>query len=392
MLYRTTLILAGSILAGLFLGLAIRRARGPAALSAVEARSQLPSRERVNAALIRAEIRDLESRLAVLRDEDDALLREKLRLETLSQPPPPPSPQSLVRANLRTLLGEHRIDVDHAILAWIQKDPSNIAVLIKLTAEVFREKDWGKYSYRSLGEFIYYFISGVPLEDQKKVLDFVQAAQRTEPDPLGRALMLETLHAFGMGLPADQLGELARAFRESRDAHFRDSAFTMLLNDAAAYGDLIRDAVRQGNPDERAGLLLKAWDKRALPGGELRNLARELMKSESPGAMIMDAQDWVPKFINPLAPQETVALFEQTLSKPIEPLHKAISMMVMGSIATLFPARPGRDEIDRFVASTDSAPLKEFGGKVLSLIDEGKGYAEIRKLNPLQYGFEIPKK
>ena len=56
---RPTLILAASILLGLFLGLAIRRARMPAPLPALDARAQLPSRERIGTALLRAQIRDL---------------------------------------------------------------------------------------------------------------------------------------------------------------------------------------------------------------------------------------------------------------------------------------------------------------------------------------------
>jgi len=73
---RTILVVAGSILAGLFLGLGIRRARVPAPLAAVDARAQLPSRERVGAALLRAQIRDLESRLAALREAGESIERE----------------------------------------------------------------------------------------------------------------------------------------------------------------------------------------------------------------------------------------------------------------------------------------------------------------------------
>jgi len=391
MKHRTTSILAASILLGLFLGLAIRRARMPAPLTAVDARAQLPSKERLGTALIRAEIRDLNARLAALREEGDTLSSETLRLQSLSKPLPPPSPESLIRANLRSFLGERRLNIQRSVLDWLEKNPANFVVMIKLAAEVFRERDWGKTGYASLGEFLYDFQVNLSSDAQLKVLELLRAAQRAEPDLLKRGLMLGIIDIYANHLPPEELAELARLFREGKDPHFRSSAFPFLLQDAAANADLIREAVREGGPAERTSHLLRAWSKRALPGGELRTLARELMKSDDPGPMIMEAQDWVPKFINPLAPQETIALFDQTLSKPIAPMHKAISMMVMGSVASLFPSQPGRAELDRFVASTDDAKLKEFGGKVVSLIDEGKGYAEIRKLNPTQFGIEIPK-
>ncbi len=391
MLHRTTLILAASIVLGLFLGLAIRRARMPAPLTAVDARAQLPSRERIGTALLRAEIRDLNARIAALREEGETLSSEKLRLQSLSQPPPPPPPESLVRTNLRSFLGERRLNIHREVLNWLEKNPANIAVMIRIAADVFRERDWGKTAYGSVADFFQYFVTNLNGEVQGKLLEFLATAQRTETDLLKRGLMLSILDLHQTKLPAEQLAELARLFREGRDPQFRESAFPFLLQDAAAQADLIREALRQGEPVERTRHLLKAWGKRALPGGELRTVARELMRSDDPGPMILEAQDWVPKFINPLAPQETIALFDQTLAKPIAPLHKAISMMVMGSIATLFPSQPGRTELDRFVASTDDAKLKEFGGKVISLIDEGKGYAEIRKLNPTQFGIEFPK-
>ena len=390
MLNRTTLIVAGSILFGLFLGLAIRRARVPAPLAAVVARAQLPSRERVNSALLRAEIRDLNARLAALEEEGESIEREKLRLKTLSGPPPVPSPESLVRSNLRSLLTDRRLSIPRSVLDWLEKDPANILAMLRMASEIFREKDWGKGAYGTVEEFMTYFIGNVKSDAQENLLKVLLASQGKELDLLVRGWMLGLLGSYGITLPPEQVAELARQYRENKDPHFRDSAFPVLLMDPASYADLIREAVLQGDADERTRLLLKAWNKRALPGGELRKLARELMTSDSPGAMIMDAQDWVPKYINPLAPQETVALFDQTLSKPIPPLHKAVSMMVMGSIATLFPSHPGRAELDRFIASADDPKLKEFAGKVVSLIDEGKGYAEIRQLNPLQFGIAAP--
>jgi hypothetical protein len=388
---RPTLILAASILLGLFLGLAIRRARMPAPLTALDARAQLPSRERIGTALLRAEIRDLNARLAALRDEGESLSTEKLRLQSLSQPPPPPSPEALIRANLRAFLGERRITIHRDILDWLEKNPANMAVMIRIAAEIFREKDWGKNAFSSAQMFFQYFQTNLSSEAQLKVLDLIKASQHTEPDLLKRGLMLGILDIYASRLPPEQIAELARLYREGKDPNFRESAFPFLLQDGAANADLIRESLREGDPGERAKHLLRAWEKRALPGGELRSLARELMRSDDPGPMIMDAQEWVPKFINPLAPQETIALFDQTLSKPIAPMHKAISMMVMGSVASLFPSQPGRAEIDRFIASTDDPKLKEFAGKVVSLIDEGKGYAEIRKLNPTQFGIEFPK-
>ena len=391
MMNRTILILGGSILAGLFLGLAIRRARVPAPLDAVESRARMPSKERVHTAMLRAEIRDLDARLAALREVGETIEREKLRLETLSQPPPPLSPEALVRTSLRSMLGESRITISTVLIDWLEKDPTNITVMMKIAGEVFREKDWGRSAAGEVEQFFSYYLGNLQPEELQKLFEFLVRTQGTEPDPLIRGWMLRILDSQRIGLPADQLGELARSFRESKDPRFREAAFPMLLKDAASYPELIRDAVRQGEPEERAHHLLKAWEKRALPGGELRTLARELMKSDDPSVMIQQAQDWVPKYINPLAPQDTVALFDQTLSKPIPPMYKAVSVMVMGSIATLFPSHPGRAEIDRFVASTDDAKLKEFCGKVVSLIDEGKGYAEIRQLNPTQFGIPIPK-
>jgi hypothetical protein len=388
---RTTLILAASVLLGLVLGLAIRRARMPAPLRAVDARAQLPSTERISTALLRAEIRDLNARLAALREDGESLSTEKQRLQSLSQPPPPPSPESLVRTLLRTFLAERRITIQRTVLDWLQKNPANFVAMIKIAAEVFREKDWGKLAYDGLQQFLQYYVSNLDGDAQMKVLELITGAQHKEPDLLKRGLMLEILEMYQSKLPAEQLAELARLFREGKEPHFREAAFPFLLQDAAGNADLIREAVRQGDAGERTSHLLKAWNKRALPGGELRNLARELMKSDDPGPMIREAQDWVPKFINPLAPQETIALFDQTLSKPIEPIYKAVSMMVMGSVATLFPAQPGRAELDRFVGATDDPKLKEFAAKVISLIDEGKGYAEIRKLNPTQFGIERPK-
>jgi len=204
--------------------------------------------------------------------------------------------------------------------------------------------------------------------------------------------MLSILDDFQIALPADQIAELAQAFRDSKEPTFRSAAFGLLLRDSAAYADLIRDTIRQGSDlEERSRCLLKAWDKRGLPGNELRSLAREIMKSDNPSLLIMDAQDWVPKYINPLAPQDTISMFDQTLSKPIEPIHKAVSLMVMGSIATLFPGHPGRAEIDRFAAATDDQHLKEYAGRIGEMIDEGKSYADIRKLNPLEFGMDFPK-
>jgi hypothetical protein len=389
---RATLVLAGSLVAGLLLGLAIRRARLPVPQTAVEARSQLPSRERIHAALLRAELRDLDARLAALREEGEHVAREKLRLEALTEPPPPPSPEALIRSNLRSMLGNRRVTIEHSVLDWLAADPANVGRMLKIAGEVFREQEWGILAFDSVETFLNYFISNLQGEAQENVLAHLRKAQAAELDPLLRGWMLRILERFKIELSPEQRADLARAFRESKDARLRESAFPHLLKDAASYGDLIRDAVRSGDPKERARHLLAAWSRRALPGGELRTLAREIMKSDDPSTLIMEAQDWVPKFINPLAPQETVALFDQTFSKPIAPVYKAISMMVLGSIATLFPAHPGRAEIERVVNSTDDARLKEFGGKVISLIDEGKGYAEIRQLNPIQFGFEVPKK
>ncbi|HEV3029596.1 MAG TPA: hypothetical protein VG457_18605, partial [Planctomycetota bacterium] len=115
---RTTLTLAGSILLGLFLGLVIRRARMPAPLTGLGARAQLPSKARLHAALLRAEIRDLNARLAALREEGETLDQEKHRLESLSKPPPPPSPEALVRYVLRAALGDHRITISNEVLDW----------------------------------------------------------------------------------------------------------------------------------------------------------------------------------------------------------------------------------------------------------------------------------
>jgi len=297
----------------------------------------------------------------------------------------------VIRSTLRTFLAERRLTLPMEALDWLARTPANVAAMIKISADVFREKDWGKSAYGNLEYFLQVILANVPGEAQLKVLEFLKAAEPAESDLLRRGLMLSVLDMYQTRLGPEEISELARLFREAKDPNFRSSAYSFLLQDAATNAELIREALREGGPVERTSHLLKAWSKRALPGGELRKLARELMTSDDPGPMIREAQEWVPKFINPLAPQETIALFDQTLSKPIEPMYKAISMMVMGSVASLFPAQPGRAELDRFVASTDDPKLKEFAGKVVSLIDEGKGYAEIRKLNPTQFGIEIPK-
>jgi hypothetical protein len=390
---RTALLVLASIASGLVLGLLIRRVRVPAPPSLLDTRSQLPSRERIGAALLRAEIRDLHARVDALREEGERVERERLRLASLSQPPPPASPESLIRRDLRSLLGEGQLNFEAPLEEWLKKDLRNISLMMKIGAEVYREKDWGRNASERMGQFFYmYCLSNAQEGDREKLGEFLARAQQAETDSLVRAFLLGLLDSIQAPLPDGQLPGLARAFQESSDPVFRKSAFALILRDAATYSDLIRDAVREGaNEDIRARYLLMAWDKRALSSTELRRAARDIMKSDQPSILIMEAQDWVPKYINPLAPEETVALFDQTLAKPIEPVLKAISLMVMGSIATLFPNHPGRPEIERFSTSTGDPMLKEFAGKVGALVDEGKSYSEIRKLNPLNFGFEIPK-
>lgn len=384
----TVVLVSASIAAGLLLGLAIRRARLPEGPPLGAA----PSAEGVSASLLRAEIRDLDARIAALREETDRVERERDRLEALAAPPPPPSPEMLLRQGLRKMLENRSYDFEGDVIKWIQKDPLHFRTMLQIAAEVFREKDWGRFGYDILRQAVHFYAQNARLPDNEQLPDFLLRAQQKEPDSLIRCWMLEVLELFKIEVPAEQLPELVDAFKGSKDPHFREAAFGLILKDGAANADLIRDAIRSSpTGDERTSHLLKAWDKRGLPVRELRGLARDIMTSDDPCSLIMDAQDWVPKYINPLQPQETIALFDQTMGKAIDPTYKAVSVMVMGSIATLFPGRPGRAEIERVATSADDARLKDFARKVGSLVDEGKSFAEIRKLNPLEHGFSLPR-
>jgi len=135
--------LAGSILFGLLLGLAIRKNRLPADPDLLAARASLPSKERIGAALLRAEIRDLEARIAAVREEGERFERERLRLAALEKPQPP-SPEALLRLALRQLLEERSMTIDGDLMEWLKKDPAHVVAMLKIAAEIFREKDWGR--------------------------------------------------------------------------------------------------------------------------------------------------------------------------------------------------------------------------------------------------------
>jgi hypothetical protein len=393
---KSALLVLGSVAAGLILGLVIRRARGPSPLDPVAARAALPSKERVRAALLRAEIRELDARMEALKDEQRRLDEDLQRLAFLAEPAPPPSIEEQILQDARLALDQWSFIGRPEIFEWLKSDPARIVTLARKVAQAYREKERGWLEARHAQDYVAMVARGLTFPEgspeREKLQHMLASAQRTETDAVVRALLISAMDNWKLPLPPEEMAELGRAFQESHDRLFRDAAFGMILGDPASR-DLVRETIRQnGDAEERTQQLLKAWERRGLPGNELRGLAREIMKSDAPGSMIMDAQEWVPKYINPLAPQETIALFNQTLSKPIDPFHKAISIMVMGSIATLFPGQPGRAEIETFLNATEDQRLKDFAGKIGGLIDEGKNYNDIRQMSPLQHGFELPKK
>jgi hypothetical protein len=107
--------------------------------------------------------------------------------------------------------------------------------------------------------------------------------------------------------------------------------------------------------------------------------------------MIERSELWVPKYLSPFAPRETVALFAGTLRKAdVDPFHKSISLMVIGSVASIFPGRPGRAEIEGAAVGADDERLRAFASKVVELLDQGKTYAELRQLDPAEFGLQPP--
>jgi hypothetical protein len=391
---RTVWIVLGSILAGLVLGIAIRRARGTP--SAADDRDA-PSREGVGAALLRAEIRTLDLRLGTARGEGERIEQERSRLAALDRPPAPLSFEDELRRDLRRGMENIAWFVTRrAVHDWLREDPANLLTLLRMAAAVVREKERSREELQRMTEFLIsgYLAAGhfgAEAELRPRMASFLLDAQRSESDALVRSWILGALDEWRVALPADARAELAKSFREATDPALRSALLGHLMNDPESRA-LVAEAIR-GNPDlrDRSSQLLKAWERRALPPGELRTQVREIMKSDRPEVLIQEAQNWVPKYINPPDPQETIGLFHGTLAKPIEPMHKAVSLMVMGSISSIFPGNPGRTEIARFGESTGDARLKEFAGKITGLIDGGKGFAEIRKLNPLEHGFEPPK-
>lgn len=390
---RSVWVVSGSILIGLVLGLAIRRARMPSTVPEV---AGLPSRASVGAALLRAEIRDLDTRLGAVREESDRIEQEKLRLAALARPPASLPLEEELRRDLRAAMESRGFVMRKAVREWIRQDPANVGALLRLAAAVVREKRRSRDEVARCGEFLLNgYLAADQFADSQAQRDRIAAwlieSQPSEADVLVRGWMLQALDEWGVELPADIRAGLAKAFRETADPDLRDALLGHLMKDPESR-ELVAVAIRK-NPDakERSYQLLKAWDRRALPAKELRAQVRDIMASDRPEGLIQEAQNWVPKYINPLAPQETVGLFDGTLSKPIQPIHKAVSLMVLGSIASLFPGRPGRAEVGRFAESTDDPRLQEFARKVASLIDEGRSFAEIRKLNPLEYGLEPPK-
>lgn len=383
-------VVLGSILAGLVLGLAIRRARVHSPEPEVRG---LPSREAVGAALLRAEIRDLDLRLGAAREEGERIEREKTRLAV---PPAPLSFEDELRRDLRTMMERDGVITRKPVVDWIRQDPRNATTLMKLAAGVVREKPRSREELERIGEFVLGYLHRSRYEDggveRDRVAPFLVESQGSESDVLVRGWMLRTLEAWKIALPADARSALANSLKETADRDLRDALLGHLMNDPEAR-DLVAETIRRiPDPRDRSTQLLKAWDHRALPPAELRTQVKEIMTSDRPEGMIEQAQNWVPKYINPLAPQETIGLFHGTLSKPIDPTYKAVSLMVMGSVASIFPGHPGRAEIARYADSTDDARLKEFARKVAGLIDAGQGFAEIRKLNPLEHGFEPVKK
>src|SRR5262249_40884903 len=117
---KNLLLVLGSVAVGLILGLAIRRARMPAPLDPVAARAALPSKERVGAALLRAEIRELDARMAALQDEQRRLDADLQRLAFLTAPPRALSPEEQILQDARTAINDWSYNSRGEILVWLK--------------------------------------------------------------------------------------------------------------------------------------------------------------------------------------------------------------------------------------------------------------------------------
>lgn len=382
---RRAVVWSVALLAGILAGGTLRRARGSAAPPAVEAEG--PTADRVHAARARSEIRGLDRTLAALKEEAERLEREQARLSAATAPEAPPTPLERARQEMRRLLTSGEIRVGGEMARWLKEDPSHVGLLLRAAAEVAREKEWGPNARRDLGGALMFLTNGLLRDEARKpIAAWLADAQAAEADPLVRGWMLSLLDHWNEPLSPERAAALAAELDSMSDPALREGAFAALARTPKGHEDALRAALAAADPDERAAGILKAWQRKALPVRELRGMVVEMMRSEHPEPMIDSAEWWVPKYVNPFAPQETVALFRQTLDKPIAPLRKAVSMMVMGSLSTVFPTRPGRAELEAFARSATDDGLKAFATKIVEMVDQGKSYDDIRRLDPAAFG------
>lgn len=366
-----------AVLLGLALGVVLRRARA----ADVAPSTPLPPAESVEAALTRQEIRALRAKLAEAKEEER-------RVST-----PPVAPRVLtfaeeLRAQVKRA-GQGSYIIDQRVMDWLNEEPSRMGELLGWVKEELAAG--GKAGY--LEDFLNWSLSNG--EPSEALIEWMWASQESEPDATKRRLTLGRLALWKSKPGPDRARVLAASLPGTSDVALREEATTALLPAGPEHKEAVLESLRALEaPERRARVLAAAWERRggALGMSELRSLTRAEMTGAEPRWMIERAETWVPKYVSPFAPQETVALFAGTLRKAdVDPFHKSISLMVIGSVASIFPGRPGRAEIEAAAAGADDERLRAFAAKVVELLDQGKTYAELRQLDPGDFGLSAPR-